>query len=182
MHFKCRSPGYAVLPKAYGQPTDSTMGESSGETTSTGEQFVIPGGQVNLSFPRFPHCAFVPFQLPRVNGNMGEASSSKLNIPDSQLEAQKKIIQQQIEVSFMCHKIAILAFSIRLCVTIKKKKKNKRLYLVPYRGIYVLFLAQYNNNWYIPPLPTTHIHKVVGSAAWHEITNAIVMTFLRTAT
>ncbi|TYI67348.1 hypothetical protein E1A91_D08G011900v1 [Gossypium mustelinum] len=92
------SPGYAVLPKAYGQPDDSMKGESSGEMTSTGEQFVIPGGQVNLSFPRFPHCAFVPFQLPRVNGNMGEASSSNLHIPDSQLEAQKKIIQQQIEV------------------------------------------------------------------------------------
>ncbi|PPR80893.1 hypothetical protein GOBAR_AA39817 [Gossypium barbadense] len=92
------SPGYAVLPKAYGQPDDSTKGESSGETTSTGEQFVIPGGQFNLSFPRFPHCAFVPSQLPRVTGNMGEASSSNLHIPDSQLEAQKKIIQQQIEV------------------------------------------------------------------------------------
>lgn len=101
MHFPCRSPGYAVLPQAYGPSADSTKVESSGERTFIGQQqFAIPGGHANLSFPQFPHCVFVPFELPGANGNSGEGSGSYQNIPDSQLEAQK-IIQQKIEVSFM---------------------------------------------------------------------------------
>ncbi|XWS71354.1 hypothetical protein CRYUN_Cryun03dG0131500 [Craigia yunnanensis] len=96
------SPGYAILPKAYGPLADSTKVDSSGERTSIGqEQFAIPGGHANLSFPQFPHCVFVPFQLPGANGNSGEGSGSNQNIPDSQLEAQKEIIQQRIEVSFL---------------------------------------------------------------------------------
>ncbi|XP_022756069.1 ERAD-associated E3 ubiquitin-protein ligase HRD1B-like [Durio zibethinus] len=89
------SPGYAVLPKAYRPLADSTKVESSGEKTSIGQQqFAIPGGRANLSFPQFPHCVFVPFQLSGASGN----SVSNQNIPDSQLEAQSKVIQQQIEV------------------------------------------------------------------------------------
>ena len=83
----CRSPGYAVLPKVYGSLANSTKEESSGESTSIGQQFTFPGGQSNLSFPQFPHCVFVPFQLPGADGNSGEGSSSNQNIPDSQLEA-----------------------------------------------------------------------------------------------
>ncbi|XP_021279048.1 ERAD-associated E3 ubiquitin-protein ligase HRD1B-like [Herrania umbratica] len=93
------SSGYAVLPQAYGPSADSTKVESSGERTFIGQQqFAIPGGHANLSFPQFPHCVFVPFQLPGANGNSGEGLGSYQNIPDSQLEAQKKIIQQKIEV------------------------------------------------------------------------------------
>ena len=102
MHFTFRSPGYAVLPEAYGSLGDSTKVESSGERTSIGQQqFAAPGGHANLSFPQFPHRVFVPFQLPGANGNSGEGSGSHQNIPDSKLEAQKKIIEQQIEVSFL---------------------------------------------------------------------------------
>ncbi|XWS71353.1 hypothetical protein CRYUN_Cryun03dG0131500 [Craigia yunnanensis] len=101
------SPGYAILPKAYGPLADSTKVDSSGERTSIGqEQFAIPGGHANLSFPQFPHCVFVPFQLPGANGNSGEGSGSNQNIPDSQLEAQKEIIQQRIEV--LQHQLQLL--------------------------------------------------------------------------
>ncbi|XVF19543.1 hypothetical protein REPUB_Repub11eG0120600 [Reevesia pubescens] len=93
------SPGYAVLSKAYGPLVDSAKVESRGESTSIGQpQFAIPGGHENLSFLQFPHSVFVPFQLPGASGISGIGSGNAQNIPDSQLEAQKKIIQQQIEV------------------------------------------------------------------------------------
>lgn len=100
VHFVCRSPGYAALPKAYVPLAESSKVESSGESTSVGQQFPIPGGHANSSFPQFANCVFVPFQVPGANGNSGEGSSNNQNIPDSQVEAQKKNIQQQIEVSF----------------------------------------------------------------------------------
>ncbi|XVF47080.1 hypothetical protein PTKIN_Ptkin03bG0080000 [Pterospermum kingtungense] len=97
------SPGYAVLPQPYGPSGDS----SSGERTFIGQQqFAVAGAHANLSFLQFPHCVFVPFQLPGVNGNSGEGSGSNQNILDSQLEAQKKIIQQQIEV--LQHQLQLL--------------------------------------------------------------------------
>ncbi|XVE79107.1 hypothetical protein DITRI_Ditri14bG0031500 [Diplodiscus trichospermus] len=92
------SPGYAVLPKGHGPLADSTKVESSGERALIGQQFAIPDGHANLSFPQFPHCVFVPFQFPCANGNSGEGPRSSQNIPDSQLEVQKMIIQQQIHV------------------------------------------------------------------------------------
>ncbi|XP_022729986.1 ERAD-associated E3 ubiquitin-protein ligase HRD1B-like isoform X2 [Durio zibethinus] len=101
------SPGYALLPKAYGSLADSTKVESSGESTSIGQQqFAIPGGHANLSFPQFPHCVFGTFQLPGASGSLGEGFGSNQNIPDSQLEAQEKIIQQQIEV--LQHQLQLL--------------------------------------------------------------------------
>ncbi|OMO77152.1 Zinc finger, RING-type [Corchorus olitorius] len=101
------SPGYAAVPQAYGPLADSTKVESSGEQTAIGQQqFAVPGGQANLSFPQFPPCVFVPFQLPGAIGNLGEVSAGTQNIPDSQLEAQKKIIQQQIEA--LQHQLQLL--------------------------------------------------------------------------
>lgn len=98
----CRSPGNAVLPGSYVPLADTMKVEHSGESTSIGQQqFAIPGGQANLPFPQFPNCVFVPFQLPAANGNSGGGSGSNQNSSDSQLEAQKKIIEQQIEVSFV---------------------------------------------------------------------------------
>ncbi|KAL4384147.1 hypothetical protein GQ457_15G028470 [Hibiscus cannabinus] len=100
------SPGYAVLPKANGSLADSTKVESNGASTSTGEQSGISGGQANMSFSQFPQYAFVPLQLPFANGNTGEVSSGNPTITDSHLEAQKKIIQQQIEV--LQHQLKLL--------------------------------------------------------------------------
>ncbi|MBA0615438.1 hypothetical protein Godav_015575 [Gossypium davidsonii] len=94
------SPGNPVLPGSYAPLADTMKVEYNGESPSIGhQQFAIPGGQSNLPFPQFPNCVFVPFQLPGANGNSGGGGSgSNQNISDSQLEAQKKIIEQQIEV------------------------------------------------------------------------------------
>jgi E3 ubiquitin-protein ligase synoviolin len=96
----CRSPGYAVLPKVQGTLADSSNAESSGEGASVvqPQQFAISGGPANLSFPQFPHTVFVPFQAPGANVINGERFGNDLNIPDSQLEAQKQFLRQQIEV------------------------------------------------------------------------------------
>ncbi|KAK8615302.1 hypothetical protein V6N13_069078 [Hibiscus sabdariffa] len=100
------SPGYAVLPKANGSLADSTKVESNGASTSSGEQYGISGGQANMSFSQFPQYAFVPLQLPFANGNTGEVSSGNPTVTDSHLEAQEKIIQQQIEV--LQHQLKLL--------------------------------------------------------------------------
>ncbi|KAK4572307.1 hypothetical protein RGQ29_030657 [Quercus rubra] len=79
---------------------DSTNTESSG-TAFIGQpqqQFAIPAGPSNLPFPQSPHCIFVPFQTPGANVTYGDRFGSNLNIPDSQLEAQKKFLSNQIEV------------------------------------------------------------------------------------
>ncbi|GAV77851.1 zf-RING_2 domain-containing protein [Cephalotus follicularis] len=93
------SPGYAVLPHANRPLADSTL-ESGGEQASIRQpqQSAFTGGPANISFPQFPHPVFVPFHSCDVNVNYGERSGSNHNIPPSQLEAQKKFLQQQIEV------------------------------------------------------------------------------------
>ncbi|KAH1090737.1 hypothetical protein J1N35_017994 [Gossypium stocksii] len=102
------SPGNAVLPGSYAPLADTMKVEHSAESPSIGhQQFAIPGGQSNLPFPQFPNCVFVPFQLPGANGDSGGGGSgSNQNISDSQLEAQKKIIEQQIEV--LQHQLQLL--------------------------------------------------------------------------
>ncbi|KAL6972237.1 ERAD-associated E3 ubiquitin-protein ligase hrd1a [Sarracenia purpurea var. burkii] len=93
------SPGYAALPQAYRPLADTINTDSSGEGSSTGQPqqhpFVIPGVSANLPFPQFPQSGFVPFLAP---GTVGERFGSNLNAPDSELEAQEKHIQNQIEV------------------------------------------------------------------------------------
>lgn len=69
-------PGYALLPP-HRPSTDSIISESVGQQSSTGQ----PHQQQS------PECAFVPFQ----------ASGLNPNISSSQLEAQKVLLQQQIE-------------------------------------------------------------------------------------
>ncbi|KAE8735564.1 FAR1-related sequence 11 [Hibiscus syriacus] len=58
-------------------------------------------GKLNLS--AIPTLCFCSYPVPGANGNSGEGSGSNQNISDSKLEAQKKIIQQQIE-----HQLQIL--------------------------------------------------------------------------
>ncbi|XP_023888285.1 ERAD-associated E3 ubiquitin-protein ligase HRD1B [Quercus suber] len=94
------SPGYAVLPQVQKTSADSANTESSGPAFigQPQQQFAIPGGPSNLPFPQSPHCIFVPFQTPGANVTYGDRFGSNLNIPDSQLEAQKKFLSNQIEV------------------------------------------------------------------------------------
>ncbi|KAL5769948.1 hypothetical protein ACOSP7_014102 [Xanthoceras sorbifolium] len=92
------SPGYVVLPQAY-RP-ESTNVESGGEQVFNGQpqQLINPSGPATLSFPQFAHTGFVPFQTSGANVTYGERLCSTSNMSNSQLEAQRKIIQHQIEV------------------------------------------------------------------------------------
>ncbi|KAB1205531.1 E3 ubiquitin-protein ligase synoviolin [Morella rubra] len=94
-----KSPGYAVVPQAQGTLADPANREPNGEPSSVGQsqqQFAISGGPANLSVPQFPHCVFVPFQAPAINATYGERFGSNPNIPDTQLDTQKKFLRHQI--------------------------------------------------------------------------------------
>ncbi|XP_020421447.1 uncharacterized protein LOC109949734 [Prunus persica] len=75
--------------------TDSANTESSGVSHP---QLATPGGPSNLSSPQFPHYMFVPFEVPGANVAYGERLGGDPNITASQLEAQKKFLQHQIEI------------------------------------------------------------------------------------
>lgn len=85
------SPGYVALPQVQRQMADSANTESSGVSHP---QLATPGG--NLSSPQYPHYMFVPFEVPDVAYE--ERLGGDPNITASQLEAQKKFLQHQIEI------------------------------------------------------------------------------------
>ncbi|XP_068315812.1 uncharacterized protein [Pyrus communis] len=92
----CWSPGYAALPQVQRHMVDSSNTESSGEACSgqSQPQLAAPGGPAKLSFSQFPPYVFVP----GANVAYGERSGSDPNLTASQLEAQKKFLQHQIEL------------------------------------------------------------------------------------
>lgn len=96
------SPGFALLPQADKSLADSSGADSGGERASSGQtqqhQFATIGGPSNFSFSQLPQSPFIPFQTPGLNVNHAQNLVSNPNIPDSQLEGQRKFIQQQIEV------------------------------------------------------------------------------------
>ncbi|KAL6291809.1 hypothetical protein ACE6H2_009319 [Prunus campanulata] len=89
------SPGYVALPRVQRQMADSANTGSSGVSHP---QLVTPGGPSNLSSPQFPHYMFVPFEVPGANVAYEERLGGDPNITASQLEAQKKFLQHQIEI------------------------------------------------------------------------------------
>lgn len=91
------SPGYVVLPQANRPLGDYTGVELGQEQASAGQpqQFVNPGGSATFSFSQ---SVFVPFQTPDANLIRSERLPSTQNTPISQLEAQRKFIENQIEV------------------------------------------------------------------------------------
>ncbi|OVA18460.1 zinc finger protein [Macleaya cordata] len=96
------SPGYALLPQNSMPSLDSSNTESTGEGTASGQplqqQFGIPGGQTNFTYPQVPHGAFVPFQASSANLKHDDKSGSDPNGYGSHLEAQERFIRHQIEV------------------------------------------------------------------------------------
>ncbi|KAL4284421.1 hypothetical protein GQ457_16G008380 [Hibiscus cannabinus] len=80
----------SIYEKSYVYPSANTLVWSPGNA-------VVPGASAPLGDS---------MKLPGANRNSGEGSGSNQNISDSQLEAQKKIIQQQIEV--LQHQLQIL--------------------------------------------------------------------------
>ena len=104
LFFECRSPGYALLPQAQRPLADTINTDSSGEQSSTSQSqqhpIAIPGGPANLPFP---HSGFVNFLAPGTDVNYGERFGINLNTPDSQFEAQEKLLQNQIKLWYiMC--------------------------------------------------------------------------------
>ncbi|KAJ9179762.1 hypothetical protein P3X46_008093 [Hevea brasiliensis] len=92
------SPGYVLLPQAQRPLADAANGEPSREQAFIGQsqwKSEFHAGPSNLSLPQFPHYVFVPVLVPGANANYGDMLGS---IPNSELEAQKKFLQQQIEV------------------------------------------------------------------------------------
>ncbi|KDP21781.1 hypothetical protein JCGZ_00568 [Jatropha curcas] len=92
------SPGYALLPQAQRPLADGTNRESSGEQAFMGQSHphsAIHAGPSNLPQPQFSNYVFVPFRVPGANATHGERLDT---IPNSELEAQKKLLQRQIEV------------------------------------------------------------------------------------
>ncbi|EEF42344.1 protein binding protein, putative [Ricinus communis] len=88
------SPGYALLPQAQRPLADPTGGEQAFVGQSQ-PQPAFHAGPSNLTLPQFPQCVFVPFQVPNDSGAQGERLG---NMPNCELEAQKKFLQYQIEV------------------------------------------------------------------------------------
>uniref|UniRef100_A0A2C9VBP1 RING-type E3 ubiquitin transferase n=1 Tax=Manihot esculenta TaxID=3983 RepID=A0A2C9VBP1_MANES len=90
--------GYTMLPCAQMPLADAANGESSAEQALIGQsqrESAFPAGPSNLSLPQFSHYVFAPFQVPGANADHGDRLG---NMPNSELEAQKKLLQHQIEV------------------------------------------------------------------------------------
>ncbi|GFY83368.1 RING/U-box superfamily protein [Actinidia rufa] len=100
------SPGYAVLPQAYRPLAGTNNTGSSRQQSLTGHSqqhsFAIPGGPATLPF-QFLQSGFVPCLAPGTDMNCGERFGANPNAPDSELEAQEKHIQNQIEVRFIMY-------------------------------------------------------------------------------
>ncbi|MCI11880.1 E3 ubiquitin-protein ligase synoviolin-like, partial [Trifolium medium] len=61
------------------------------------KQFHIPGGPANVPLPPMGHFHFLPSQPHVTLFNYGEGFGNDPNIQSLQLEANKKLLQQQIE-------------------------------------------------------------------------------------
>ncbi|XP_019420985.1 PREDICTED: ERAD-associated E3 ubiquitin-protein ligase HRD1B-like isoform X1 [Lupinus angustifolius] len=95
------SPGNTLYPRVQTSLAEPTNTEFNGEGASSKQvqnQFVIPGGSSNVSFPPMGHFQFLPSQSQAAPVNYGEGFGNDPNMPSSLLEAQRKLIQYQIEI------------------------------------------------------------------------------------
>ncbi|CAJ1926580.1 unnamed protein product [Sphenostylis stenocarpa] len=94
--FVC-SPGHTLHPPV----AESTNTDNSGEQTScepTQRQFLTAGGPTYVSFPPMQHFHFLPSQPHAAPVNYGKGFENDPNIPSSQLEVHRKLLQLQIEI------------------------------------------------------------------------------------
>lgn len=87
------SSGYAVLPNKFTPSTNINNAASSGENDTS-----IPNNPANFPSFQFPQAGFLQVQAPGVSPNPEDGWSTNVQLSVSQLEAQKKMIQHQIEV------------------------------------------------------------------------------------
>ncbi|XP_023531768.1 ERAD-associated E3 ubiquitin-protein ligase HRD1B-like [Cucurbita pepo subsp. pepo] len=94
------SPGYAVVPQVQRPLLDSNNVEPIGEQASNeqAQYFPFTSGPANLSFTQIPQNLFVPFQPREGTVNNTDGLGSSQNTSGSQLEAQERFLQQQIEI------------------------------------------------------------------------------------
>ncbi|PNX71963.1 E3 ubiquitin-protein ligase synoviolin, partial [Trifolium pratense] len=71
-------------------------GEASSQQAQ--KQFHIPGGPANVPFPPMGHFHLIPSQAHVTHLNYGEGFGNDPNIQSLQLELNKKLLQQQIEI------------------------------------------------------------------------------------
>ncbi|KAK7405971.1 hypothetical protein VNO78_07583 [Psophocarpus tetragonolobus] len=97
--FVC-TPGYTLHPPVQISRAESTM-DCNGEQTSSEQaqqQFLTSGGPTNISFSPMQHFHFLPSQARAVPVTCGEGFENDPNIPNSQLEAHRKLLQCQIQI------------------------------------------------------------------------------------
>ncbi|KAJ1406671.1 Zinc finger, RING-type [Sesbania bispinosa] len=88
------SPGYTLYPPSQRSVAESSSAELNGEQASSEQaqkQYVIPGGPMNVSSPPMRSFYFVPSQTHAAHMNSGEGFANDPNMPNSQLEAQRKL-------------------------------------------------------------------------------------------
>ncbi|KAI4295302.1 hypothetical protein L6164_035363 [Bauhinia variegata] len=91
------SPGYAIYPSIQRPMGESSNTELNGEQNNEQSQKQF-GGPSSMSFPPMGNCIFLPSQTRGANLNYGEGFGNDPNMPSSHLEAQRKLIQYQIEI------------------------------------------------------------------------------------
>ncbi|KAK1366355.1 E3 ubiquitin-protein ligase synoviolin [Heracleum sosnowskyi] len=96
------SPGYALPLQTDTSVAGSSIGNSSGETSSGPNtlkpQFATVGEPAEFSFPQFPKPTHSSSQASDIDVKFEQYFGSNRYISDSQLEEQRKLIQRQIEV------------------------------------------------------------------------------------
>lgn len=91
----------AIYEKSYVYPSATSFVRPPGEQASSQQaqkQFHIPGGPANVPFPPMGHFHFLPSQPHVTPLNYGEGFGNDPNIQSLQFEANKKLLQQQIEI------------------------------------------------------------------------------------
>ncbi|OIV99631.1 hypothetical protein TanjilG_17441 [Lupinus angustifolius] len=91
------SRGYTQYPPVQRSVAESSSAEAC-SSEQTQNQFVIPGGPMNASFPPMGNFNFLPSQTHTAPVNYGEGFGNVPNMPNSLVEAQRKVLQLQIEI------------------------------------------------------------------------------------
>ncbi|QHO41800.1 hypothetical protein HN51_007633 [Arachis hypogaea] len=94
------SPGYALLPlvqMSLGESINTGLNEEQASSEQAQKPLVFPGGPI-VSFPQMGHFHLFPSQTHPVPANHGMEFGVYPNMPSSHLEAQRKLLQYQIEI------------------------------------------------------------------------------------
>lgn len=87
----CRSSGYAYLPQQNVPLPSQSSADCSGP-----QQFTVHGDPGSTSVSQFPSIVYVPVPAPAATGDRIQGGHD--NLSQAHLDAQKKFLQQQIEV------------------------------------------------------------------------------------